>query len=88
MITTTNSRTGLTIILSAIAIALGAACYAMWGGVMFAFYASTLPVGLFLLWMSRDVPSWEEKWAPAPPAPAPRPRAARAIGAEPAESRA
>ena len=88
MISTTNSRTGLTIILTAIAIAVGVLCYARWGSVMFGYYAITLPVGLFLLWMSRDVPSWEDKWAPERPASTPRPRVARATGAEPAESRA
>jgi hypothetical protein len=66
---------GLTIALAAIGIGLGVVFYAMFGPVMFAYYAMTLPVGLFMLWLSRDVQTWEQKWAPdqlAHPAPATR----------------
>ena len=71
---------GLTIILTTIAIMIGAAMYALGGGMAFAFYAMTLPVGLFILWLSRDVKSWEEKWAPS--STVERPRSPRALAAE------
>jgi len=65
------------IILTAAAIAIGIALYAFGGWLAFAFYALTLPVALFLLWMARDVQSWEEKWAPS------RPRAALTLQSTP-----
>ncbi len=54
---------GLTIALAAIGIGIGVVFYATFGFAMFAYYAITVPVCLFMLWLSRDVPTWEQRHA-------------------------
>ncbi len=84
-----DSNMGLTVFLTAAAIAFVIVFYVVFGTMGLLFGGITVPVCLFLLWMSRDVRSWEERWAPksreAAPASTPSPGAA---SAKPAESRA
>ena len=81
MMERSDSKMGLTVFLTAIAIALAAMFFAVFGAFGLFFFGMTVPVCLFLLWLSRDVESWEDKWAPIREEqrePAPRPAVSRA----------
>jgi hypothetical protein len=86
-----NVKMGLTVLLTGIALAIGGVFYLLYGGFIFTVYAITVPFCLYLLWLSRDVESWEERWAPAPrerPAAAMEPAARRPAARRPAASHA
>ncbi|HEY8078019.1 MAG TPA: hypothetical protein VIF62_28025 [Labilithrix sp.] len=61
---TNSERLLQPIVLTSAALAIGALIGAVWGGMGVAMYALTLPVGLFLLWVSWDVATLEERLSP------------------------
>jgi len=77
------------VLLTAFVVALGAVILFAFGTFMTAVYAVTVPVGLFLLWISRDVPTLEERLAELEPAPSPAraPRESPRPAAAPLEGR-